>query len=540
MFGSVAQVIGPAKPKSGRRGACTIVIFADGTRNAFSTRQTNVWRLYQALDKSAEACQLARYIPGVGTTGFLPLRMLDAATGAGVPRNVRRLYRFLCWNWQPGDRIVLIGFSRGAFTVRTLAGLISFQGLMPREINGNQVSTAEMKRNACGAWRAYRAATISREAGNVGWTVETVRTLRNRCVRLWRQSFNYRQHEDIESTIENSPRRPVRRQKQMFPLATPPDGVRIAFLGVFDTVEAYGMPIEELRSFITRWIYPLTFSNHRCSVAVEVARHAIAIDEERLSFAHLDFDTSEQPAWQHVEERWFPGVHGDVGGGYPDDHVALEPLRWMIKESPLIFLTSATNAINADIFERAPIHDSRSGSATFYRYEPRRVQRGEIIDTSVIDKIRDSADVYAPIAIRNGARLPNGEWLAPICPDRAKRITQLVGSRRKNNRLTILLGPALLLATLLCVQFIGWRPWAACVPFALALCGIGFLCAKNGYYNDRIRDEAALGWSSSMPSGSATPTDSTDEGEIENNETAFAVSVVVLFTLGCIVAWSWR
>ncbi|RYH99756.1 MAG: DUF2235 domain-containing protein, partial [Acetobacteraceae bacterium] len=86
-------------PARGRK----IVIFADGTGNSFTTQQSNVWRLYDALDKTEKSgatpaeLQLARYIPGVGTASNRVLRLIDGATGIGVPSNVRKLYRFLCW-----------------------------------------------------------------------------------------------------------------------------------------------------------------------------------------------------------------------------------------------------------------------------------------------------------------------------------------------------------------------------------------------------------------------------------------------------------
>ena len=116
-----------------------IVIFADGTGNSFTTQESNVWRLYSALDKTEKSgrtpieLQLARYIPGVGTSSNRVLRLIDGATGIGVPSNVRKLYRFLCWNWQPGDEIYLFGFSRGAFTVRTLAGFMSYVNLVAKD-----------------------------------------------------------------------------------------------------------------------------------------------------------------------------------------------------------------------------------------------------------------------------------------------------------------------------------------------------------------------------------------------------------------------
>ena len=80
------------------------VLFADGTGNSFASRESNVWRLYEALDRT-KPDQVAYYIKGVGTAGWRPFALLDGATGIGVPSNVRKLYRFLCWNWQPGDEI---------------------------------------------------------------------------------------------------------------------------------------------------------------------------------------------------------------------------------------------------------------------------------------------------------------------------------------------------------------------------------------------------------------------------------------------------
>ena len=74
------------------------VLFADGTGNAFTTQESNVW-LYEALDRT-KPDQVAYYIKGVGTSGWRPFAALDGATGIGVPANVRKLYRFLCWNWQ--------------------------------------------------------------------------------------------------------------------------------------------------------------------------------------------------------------------------------------------------------------------------------------------------------------------------------------------------------------------------------------------------------------------------------------------------------
>lgn len=270
--------------------------------------------------KKTDRTRIARYILGVGTASNKVLRAIDGAISFGVPANVRKLYRFLCWNWQPGDSIMLFGFSRGAFTVRTLAGMIAHQGLMPRERNGRQVTTAGVRSNASGAWWACRAASSP-------WVLPTATLLR------WLQNGTVAVKRGLSG---QEPHRVL--TEPAFP--TQPDkGVRVDFLGVFDTVEAFGMPVEELRRIISRALYPLSFSNGICAPSILCARHALAVDEERLSFRNVSFevpkDGNGQPArpWQDVGQSWFPGVHSDIGGGYPDDHGSDLLLTWMLDEA---------------------------------------------------------------------------------------------------------------------------------------------------------------------------------------------------------------
>src|SRR3954467_13632693 len=110
--------------------AKTIVLLADGTGNsAAKLFKTNVWRVYQALDLAdppapGEPRQIAYYHNGVGTSVFKPLALLGGVFGVGLKRNVIDMYRFVCRNYEPDDRIFLFGFSRGAFTVRILASLL--------------------------------------------------------------------------------------------------------------------------------------------------------------------------------------------------------------------------------------------------------------------------------------------------------------------------------------------------------------------------------------------------------------------------------
>src|SRR5690606_20253509 len=108
----------------------------DGTGNSSAKLfKTNVWRLYQAVDTSSEAPegqprQIVAYDDGVGTSSFKPFALLGGAFGVGLKRNVLDLYQFVCLNYEPGDRIYAFGFSRGAFTIRVLVGLLTTVGII--------------------------------------------------------------------------------------------------------------------------------------------------------------------------------------------------------------------------------------------------------------------------------------------------------------------------------------------------------------------------------------------------------------------------
>ena len=129
-----------------------IVLLSDGTGNsAGKVWRTNVWQLFQALDLKGSN-QIAFYDDGVGTSSFLPLAILGGVFGVGLQRNVIDIYKFLCRNYQPGDKIYGFGFSRGAFTIRVVIGLVLNQGLV------NFASEAELDKKAAAAYRAYRHA----------------------------------------------------------------------------------------------------------------------------------------------------------------------------------------------------------------------------------------------------------------------------------------------------------------------------------------------------------------------------------------------
>ena len=387
-----------------------IVVLSDGTGNsAAKVWRTNVWRLFQALDLK-KSDQIAIYDDGVGTSSFKPLAILGGAFGVGLKRNVLGLFIFLCRNYrsqedyyelekqsaqnesrQPkpienfeDDEIFLFGFSRGAFTVRVLAALILTQGLV------RYGSEADLGVRARAAYRAYR---FDRYPNN---TLEGL-------FRLLRKRAATRTHDPNE--------RPVNGAK---------------FIGVWDTVAAYGSPLEEITLGFSRYIWPLELPNRQLSSKVYRARQALAIDEERTTFAPVLWDELDEPMARSTKndrlcQVWFSGVHSNVGGGYPDDALANVSLSWMMAEATDCNLRfkhepdddpDALKQAQAAQDKDGRLYDSRSGLGGYYRYGPRnisrlfaasslKIQKKRVpkIHESAIARVQVGAHLYAPIGV---------------------------------------------------------------------------------------------------------------------------------------------
>jgi uncharacterized protein (DUF2235 family) len=154
-----------------------IILLSDGTGNSASGQcKTNVWRLYQAIDinpprTTNEPEQVVYYDDGVGTGGIRPLAYLGLGFGIGLAQNIQDLYAFLCRNYEPGDNIFLFGFSRGAFTVRMLAGMILRCGIVDPdndvELN-EQVEIAYSAFRRDGALRASKSSAAATRASRTG------------------------------------------------------------------------------------------------------------------------------------------------------------------------------------------------------------------------------------------------------------------------------------------------------------------------------------------------------------------------------------
>lgn len=372
-----------------------IVVFSDGTGNsAASTTKTNVWRLYEALDLT-KADQIASFDDGVGTSGIKPLQVLGLALGIGVKRNVLELYKFLCRHWTPGDEIFAFGFSRGAFTIRVLSGLIDQEGLL------RAGSDEELDREAVAAYRRYRQQcfrqpTLSSALRHVR---DSVLALRDRAM-----------GRSVPPKV--APGAPWEGLVAVHP-------VPIRFVGVWDTVEAYGLPIEELTNAVNRWVWPMTFGNGRLRGNVQTARQALSLDDPRRTFFPIPWEDpdpgtpyGQSAGGRRILQVWFAGAHANVGGGYPDDRLAHEPLCWMIDEAARCGLTFKPSAVDhyRDVASRnGRIYDPRTGLGIFYRYQPRslaNLMAGKLapgtrplVHESVILRMAEGTDHYAPIAI---------------------------------------------------------------------------------------------------------------------------------------------
>ena len=406
-----------------------IILLSDGTGNSsISQLKTNVWRLYQALDlQSAEdgySQQLAFYDDGVGTLGFKPLQILGGAFGWGLSRNVRQLYENLCRHYQPGDRIYVFGFSRGAFTARILAHFICTCGVLDRSkpVQGQPKvlmnTDRGLKKGVKRAYKSYRHRYWQEASPWLRAVSYLPRTLRN-LIDRWRVL-------PAAEFMESCSHKTDASEKQ------------VAFVGVWDTVDAVGLPIDELSTVLDKVIYPYKFPDCDFPSGVARGRQALAIDDERHSFHPLLWNESaedENGGRPDVVQVWFAGMHSNVGGSYPEDGLAYISLSWMIDEcrsSPdhegLVFKDEAAQSIRQQAGTLGKMYDSRRGAAVYYRYKPRDIdelshQQGKdwrievetpSIHHTVLDRIAESKVGYAPAGLPRDFEIigPDGQVLA--------------------------------------------------------------------------------------------------------------------------------
>ena len=304
--------------------AKNIAIFLDGTCNQVDD-YTNVYTLYQYCQGSeldvdggkvlweekevpAESDQVRYYDSGVGTSILSSPLLIGGALGLGLKVNVAQAYLSLCRCYKPGDKIFIFGFSRGAYTARSLGGLLNrFGVLSPKWIK----KTPRVK-NPIKKWQAQgEALRIPKLA-----------------VSKSRQASRQKRAAKREQIIQ-----------QFVNKYCQPEEVRIKFMGIFDTVGALGIPsfIDPLgkksgqggqasRHFLARNLMPnVSFPKN-----IDNACHALAIDEYRPHFKPTLWVDTES---SNVEQRWFIGAHANVGGGYPDNLLNNKPMHWIYQQA---------------------------------------------------------------------------------------------------------------------------------------------------------------------------------------------------------------
>jgi uncharacterized protein (DUF2235 family) len=320
-----------------------IVVCCDGTANEFAADRTNVIKLYSALVHDTEG-QVAYYHPGIGTMepfGALSsltrkfTRILGMAIGYGLENDIRDAYVFLMQTYQPSDSIYLFGFSRGAFTARAVASLIRMYGMIRR---GNEALVPYAIRMLIGIQRAGK----NRDATSAYFNLAA----------------------EFKRTMSG---------------AVPP----IRFVGIWDTVSSVG------------WVEnPLHLPYEANNPDIEIGRHAVSIDERRAFFRSHLWQPPAKPTDaggpRDMRQVWFPGVHCDVGGGYPEEISGLSKyaLEWMLQEAKIAGLlvhpdkqaevlglsgTGKYVRAKAD----APRHESLKGAWNIAEFIPKRHWNGK-------------------------------------------------------------------------------------------------------------------------------------------------------------------
>ena len=274
-------------------GPRNIALCFDGTWNSDDRASpTNVVKTSQALllQTAAGTRQLRYYDRGVGTGRFDRVR--GGVVGLGLARNVELAYAWLSAHYRPGDRLFLFGYSRGAYTARSLAGLLGLCGVPdPQRCAAAGLRVADVALQGMAIYRLRRGLGRSERAAR---HVETFAVTRG---------------------ADGSQRGP----------AGPAPPCKVHFIGVWDTVGALGVPVTWLN-----WIGARRHRFHdvRLDRHIRHACHAVAIDEGRRPFAPTLWTNRPAPG-QNVAQLWFPGVHGDVGGGRPGTALSDRALLWM-------------------------------------------------------------------------------------------------------------------------------------------------------------------------------------------------------------------
>ena len=315
-----------------------IIICSDGTwnrpeENIEEDFPTNVLKFARGISPkdAGDVKQVVFYDWGIGSYHD---KFSGGGFGDGLEKNVMDGYRFLVHNYEPGDEIYLFGFSRGAYTVRSLCGLLNNCNIL----KGSEANRIEE------AFELYK---------NPEYTPMDEHTVN------WRNQYS------IESSH------------------------MVTFVGVWDTVGAMGLPF----SFFGLIKDQHRFYDNKLGSNIITARHALSLDERRDDFEPTIWKPNDSVDLKQV---WFAGVHSDVGGGYkkdPDGTILSDiPMRWLVKEAQSIGLTFEDFLFAAALNPTATQHDEYKGFMRFLGKYIRVIPDPNVIPTLVHSSVKKRYD----------------------------------------------------------------------------------------------------------------------------------------------------
>jgi uncharacterized protein (DUF2235 family) len=327
-----------------------LILGCDGTNNTLTgnIHDTNVLKLISQL-VPADDRQILYYDPGVGSPDQVPPlgflneltrrkeRIAGMAKGKGIYENIAEAYLFLAENYQPGDQIYIFGFSRGAFTARCVAGMVHLFGIVRAEskpliLTLIRVYFSTPNDKAIDSAKPWARFTAKRAVRH--------KELNEKIAEKTRIANDPAPGHVLDYLAKKKDRRITRDEvaRQVREKFTSPHGKTAAvhFVGVWDTVESVGIPILSRRSITSD-------GTTRNKDGLRHIRHALSMDEHRLSFAprlywEEDYwidDRNAPSNTRSLRQRWFRGVHSDVGGGYDVNEAGLsdQAYEWMLDEA---------------------------------------------------------------------------------------------------------------------------------------------------------------------------------------------------------------
>lgn len=286
-----------------------IAVFLDGTWNEV-TDNTNVWRLKSLCGRTSNDGRRQIQYYDEGVNGFW-----GGTFGKGLIENIIQAYEWLVENYEDGDELFIFGFSRGAFTARSLAGFVAKYGLLK---SGSPLGVGQL-------YERYKRANDQT---------------------IWELVAAQRESKLGLLSVEES---------WMLKYSMP---VNIKMVGVWDTVGSHGIPLLNIPG-----ISRSGFLHTGLRLPIENGFHALAIDEHRRAFVPTLWTTktstlaAPRPV-ANVEQRWFVGTHGNVGGGYHSNVLALRPMQWMVKKAESLGLSFREEIVLDDGMFAAAIPDS--------------------------------------------------------------------------------------------------------------------------------------------------------------------------------------